>query len=74
MRVCCISDLHGHLPDDVPKCDLLLVAGDISAVTHEDNGRFLRRDFPNWLERQPAIGGRPTHEHHALKVTYIEPP
>jgi Icc-related predicted phosphoesterase len=54
MRVCCISDLHGQLPDDVPDCDLLLVAGDVSAHTHQDNERFLRRDFPNWLERQPA--------------------
>jgi Icc-related predicted phosphoesterase len=54
MRVCCISDLHGRLPDDVDECDLLLIAGDISAHTRDDNERFLRRDFPNWLERQPA--------------------
>jgi Icc-related predicted phosphoesterase len=54
MRVCCISDLHGRLPDDVDACDLLLIAGDISAHSREDNERFLRRDFPNWLERQPA--------------------
>jgi Icc-related predicted phosphoesterase len=55
MRVCCISDLHGQVPDDVPKCDLLLIAGDISAHTREDNELFLRRAFPKWLERQPAL-------------------
>lgn len=54
MRVCCISDLHGQLPDDVPECDLLLIAGDIAAQSRVNNERFLRRDFPNWLERQPA--------------------
>jgi Icc-related predicted phosphoesterase len=54
MHVCCIADLHGRLPDDVPECDLLLVAGDISAHSREENERFLRRDFPNWLVRQPA--------------------
>lgn len=54
MRVCCISDLHGWLPGDVPECDLLLIAGDICAHTREDNERFLRRSFPRWLERQPA--------------------
>ncbi len=54
MRVCCIADLHGRLPDDVPECDLLVVAGDVQADSRADNERFLRRDFPNWLERQPA--------------------
>jgi len=53
LRVCCLADFHGHLPD-VPECDLLLIAGDISAHTREDNERFLRRSFPSWLERQPA--------------------
>jgi hypothetical protein len=54
MRVCCISDLHGRLPDDVPECDLLIFPGDISADSCEDNERFLRPAFPNWLEPQPA--------------------
>jgi hypothetical protein len=54
MRVCCISDLRGRLPDDVPECDLLLIPGDISADSREDNERFLRPAFPNWLEPQPA--------------------
>jgi predicted phosphohydrolase len=69
-RVMALSDRsrYGHAPharvlhrrssrklrDDVPECDLVLIAGDISAHTREDNERFLRRDFPNWLERQPA--------------------
>lgn len=28
MRICCMADLHGHLPDLEP-CDLILIAGDI---------------------------------------------
>lgn len=29
MRFVCISDLHGHLPNDLPEGDYLLIAGDI---------------------------------------------
>lgn len=49
------SDLHGHLPD-IPKCDLLLIAGDVCPVdqSHEVyvQRNWLRSDFDVWLDIQ----------------------
>lgn len=69
MRVCCISDLHGHLINIKP-CDLLVIAGDICghastkrngtrppAGGHDDimhQARFLNTFFREWLELIPA--------------------
>lgn len=56
MRICCISDLHGHLPE-VPPCDLLLLAGDL--VPTDCHGRtkgrnWLGTKFRAWLGAIPA--------------------
>lgn len=56
MRVCCISDLHGHLPE-VPPCDLLLLAGDL--VPTDCHGAaearpWLDSTFRAWLGSLPA--------------------
>lgn len=56
MRVACLADLHGFLPD-VPQCDLLLLGGDLCPVTdHEVHAQadWLDGPFRTWLERVPA--------------------
>jgi Icc-related predicted phosphoesterase len=70
MRVCCIADLHGHVPADVPPCDLLLIAGDLGPDDPRDGAAWLEGHFIPWLERQPAaevaaIAGN--HDYVALK-------
>jgi Icc-related predicted phosphoesterase len=57
MRIVCISDCHGRLPQ-IPACDLLLIAGDITPVSdhsEEFQKRWLQTHFHPWLEKAPAI-------------------
>jgi len=56
MRVVATSDLHGTLPS-IPKCDLLLIAGDICPVNNHKlfyQDVWLRSVFAPWLRKQPA--------------------
>lgn len=56
MNIVCISDLHGNLPD-IPPCDLLLVAGDITPVYDHKiafQAKWLNTDFKAWIESTPA--------------------
>lgn len=56
MRVCCVSDLHGHMPE-IPECDLLLIGGDIVPTTaHEPAyaAGWLEHVFRPWLDGIPA--------------------
>jgi Icc-related predicted phosphoesterase len=55
-RVVCTADIHEHLPD-IPECDLLLIAGDVSFAFKGDlatQQAFLEGPFAEWLERVPA--------------------
>ncbi len=49
-KFCCISDLHGYLPNNLPDCDAILIAGDIcchgSVATQL---QWLDYQFRNWL-------------------------
>jgi len=52
MKICCVSDLHGHLPE-IPDCDLLLLGGDlVPRWAHEPLiGRsWLDTNFRRWLD------------------------
>ena len=54
--IVCTADLHEHLVD-IPPCDLLLIAGDVSYGFNEDLAAmhaFVERDFKRWLETVPA--------------------
>jgi len=54
--IVCTADLHEHLVD-IPACDLLLIAGDISFAFKGDvraKHAFLCGPFKDWLERIPA--------------------
>jgi Icc-related predicted phosphoesterase len=54
--IVCTSDLHEHLVD-IPACDLLLIAGDVSFAFKGDltaKHAFLAGEFKDWLDGVPA--------------------
>jgi Icc-related predicted phosphoesterase len=64
MKICCVSDLHGHFPE-IPDCDLLLLAGDYCPVTVFQD-RWFRGQFAPWLKklskRMKIIGVAGNHD------------
>lgn len=63
MKVCCLSDTHGFLPD-VPDCDLLLLGGDYCRG-HGDPFWY-HRQFSPWIaglaKRMKVIGVAGNHD------------
>jgi Icc-related predicted phosphoesterase len=54
--IVCTADLHEHLVD-IPPCDLLLIAGDVSFAAKDDlvaKQAFLVGEFKAWLDRVRA--------------------
>jgi Icc-related predicted phosphoesterase len=79
IRVVAMSDLHGTLPPskDIPKCDLLLIAGDICG-SHVvlDQSVWLHSHFKPWLENVPAqkiIGVAGNHDFIWEKAPHLVP-
>lgn len=55
VSIIAISDLHGNLPDDLPSCDLLLIAGDICpSGSSSSQALWLDTTFRHWLEQSKA--------------------
>lgn len=55
VSVTAISDLHYHLPDDLPGGDLLIIAGDNVRASHDQayEAVWLRTKFSDWLNSLP---------------------
>lgn len=72
MKIGITSDFHGYLPEEVPECDLLLIAGDIGlgeAFGH--SVPLLLTDLAKWIEKQPmpivAVAGNHDFNPDALR-------
>lgn len=52
MKICAISDLHGYLPDDIEKCDVICICGDIIPPNIQKNYEaslaWLSGPFQTW--------------------------
>lgn len=56
LKIVAVADLHGKLPQ-IPVCDLLLIAGDISpnqCKNYEFVESWMKKRFARWLEAVPA--------------------
>lgn len=65
MRIVAISDIHGQLPKDIPKCDLVLIAGDICPFSYLNvQLQWLKYEFKSWLDKfnVPVVGIAGNHD------------
>lgn len=53
MKICCLSDLHGHYPQ-IPECDLLLLGGDYCSGGNLINKLDHHRRFCAWIDSLPC--------------------
>lgn len=65
MKVCCVSDMHGHFPE-VPECDLCILAGDYAPAFRHDRVNWYWDRLAPWVnavaERCPVVGIAGNHD------------
>lgn len=58
MKICGISDIHGNLIKDIPKCDVLCICGDIVPLgiqrQMDDSIKWFQNEFANWVKNLPC--------------------
>lgn len=58
MKVCGISDIHGNLIENIPKCDVLCICGDTINLSDQRNIEKSRKwwssRFVEWVEKLPC--------------------
>ena len=58
MKICGISDIHGNLIKDIPKCDVLCICGDIVPLDiqrqMDDSIKWFQNEFANWVKDLPC--------------------
>lgn len=58
MKVCGISDIHGNLIENIPKCDVLCICGDITPLNIQRDlprsKHWWRNRFVNWVRKLPC--------------------
>ena len=75
MKIAGLSDLHGHLPDNIPTCDILCISGDIIPLQIQRKTfasiRWWLRDFCNWACRLPCNKVIFTAGNHDIVIEYL---
>ena len=58
MKICAISDIHGNLVNDIPKCDVLCICGDIVNLKDQRNlkssAEWWKTSFIKWINDLPC--------------------
>jgi Icc-related predicted phosphoesterase len=58
IKVCCLSDLHGFLIEDLEPCDVVIICGDIVSLSYQRGWhkaiRWYRNKFKPWVESLPC--------------------
>lgn len=58
MKICGISDIHGNLYNEIPKCDVLCICGDIVPLNIQrdikESDKWFTEDFIKWINNLPC--------------------